>query len=384
MVVASSPAVVACFVPSPFASCVPGTWCSDAFLDCVSGLAPTLVKIAARSIGAPVNATCATSFSSASGCDAIATTQTLAYASGLVPGPTYAAQTSAIMFRPRDGIQPWQFMSPFSWTLWACVCALAFVITPIATSIVEYDSKRTVAEGIATFLPDSVHAYAGVDTLKRTGDAFTADSALLSAVVVVATKVLVALYQCNLVTYVILSYMTQGAQSPDRRFESVATTAEFLGARVDASETRVFDTPEAAVSSYVSGASDAVVGGDIFLETRASCADRVARVGGPVEFEVLAYSSETVARTTVARTFGDAFERAVAGYSLGGNAGFACGQEAKSITLNETLGVFVSFGACMAFLSLMAVAMHATRHENFCAKKQNPESPDSLPESVHP
>ena len=259
------------------------------------------------------------------------------------------------------------------------MCALAFVITPIATSIVEYDSKRTVTEGIATFLPDSVHAYAGVDTLKRTGDAFTADSALLSAVVVIATKVLVALYQCNLVTYVILSYMTQRTQSPDRRFESVATTTEFLGARVNASETRVFDTPEAAVSSYASGASDAVVGGDIFLETRASCADRVARVGGPVEFEVLAYSSETLAQT-----FDGAFERAVAGYSLGGNAGFACGQEAKSITLNETLGVFVSFGACMAFLSLMAVAMHATRHENFCAKKQNPESPDSLPESVHP
>lgn len=271
-------------------------------------------------------------------------------------------------------------MSPFSWGLWASACVLAFAITPFVAALVENNSRRrTVAEGVATFLPDSVHAYAGVDTLKRTGDDFTADSALLSAVVAIVAKVMVALYQCNLVAYVILSYMTTQVRFPDHRFESVATTADFSSARVDASEIRVFDTPAGAVSSYASGASDAVTGGDAFLATRASCADRIAATSGPVEFQVFAYPTERAAKA-----FGDAFARAASTASTASTVEQnACVPEAKSITLNETLGVFVSFGACMAFLSLMAVAVHATRHENFCAKRRNPESPNSLPESVH-
>ncbi len=371
---------VACFVPSPFASCVSGVSCTGAFLECVSGIAPTLTKIVAQTFGASANATCLFDVAAASvaGCDAVATTQTLAHAAGLVVrGPAYAAQTSAIMFRPSADIQPWRFMSPFSWGLWASACVFAFAITPLVTALVENDSKRTVTEGVATFLPDSVHAYTGVDTLKRTGDEFTADSALLSAVVAIVAKVMVALYQCNLVAYVILSYMTTRAPISDLRFESVATTAEFSSARVDASEIRVFDTPADAVNSYASGASDAVVGGDAFLATRASCTDRIAATSGPVEFQVFAYRTERAADA-----FGDAFARAVSTTASIPESN-ACVQGAKSITLNETLGVFVSFGACMAFLSAMAVAVHATRHENFCAKRQNPESPNSLPESVH-
>lgn len=323
-----------------------------------------------------INASCVTSF--VPGCDAVTTTQTRAYALGLYPGTTYAVETSAVMFQPHDTLKPWEFLSPFSWVLWISICVLAAVITPVVTALVEYSKDgNTVAKSAATFLPDSVHAYAGVDTLKRTGDAFTADSALLSAVVALVTRVLVAMYQCNLVAYVIFSYMgSQG--STLGAFESVATTPEFYDAHVRASSTRVFESQTAALSSYVSGSSDAVVGSDAFLETRASCVDHVAQISGPRTFDVLAYATKNTAAN-----FDDAFERAVAARPFGVVANVGCDPVAKSITLNETLGVFVAFGACMAFVSAMAVIVHVTRHENFCARRKAPESPESLPESIH-
>jgi len=367
--------MLVCFVPGPFASCVPGRSCSDAFLGCASGLVPSLVKIAGRSIGMRINASCVTSF--VPGCDAIMTTQTRAYALGLYPGTTYVVETSAVMFEPQDTLKPWQFLSPFSWVLWISICVLAVVITPIVTALVEYKNGDTVAKSAATFLPDSVHAYAGVDTLKRTGDAFTADSALLSAVVALVTRVLVALYQCNLVAYVIFSYMGPKGSTLGT-FESIATTPEFYNANVRASSMRVFDSQQAALRSYVSGSSDAIMGSDAFLNIHASCTDHVAQVSGPRMFDVLAYSSKNTAAI-----FDDAFGRAVAARPFGIVADVGCDPEAKSITLNETLGVFVAFGACMALVSMMAVIVHVTRHENFCATRRNPESPESLPESIH-
>lgn len=364
--------MLVCFVPGPFASCVPGVSCSDALLGCVSGFVPSLVKNAGRIVGMPINASCVTSF--VPGCDAIMTTQTQAYAMGLYPGTTYAVETSTIMFEPRDTLKPWEFLSPFSWVLWVSICVLAMVITPVVTALVENNPEITVADNSAMFLPDSVHAYAGVDTLKRTGDAFTADSALLSAVVALVTRVLVALYQCNLVAYVIFSYMAPKDSSTIGPFGSVATTPEFKNAWPSA---RVFDTQEAAMESYASGTSDAIVGSDAYLDLRSTCADHVAPLSGPKVFDVLAYSSKN--GSTV---FDDAFGKLVA-TNVRMVADAACIPEAKSITLNETLGIFVAFGACMACVSMMAVIVHVTRHENFCARRRNPESPDSLPESVH-
>ena len=62
--------------------------------------------------------------------------------------------------------------------------------------------------------------------------------------------------------------------------------------------------------------------------------------------------------------------------------GVTCPPQARSITLHETLGMFVTFGACMAGIAAVAIAMHVTRHED-CSRSRKPESPASLPETVH-
>jgi hypothetical protein len=60
-----------------------------------------------------------------------------------------------------------------------------------------------------------------------------------------------------------------------------------------------------------------------------------------------------------------------------------CPKVARSIGLESTFGIFATFGACIAFVSVASVVAHACRHEELFAKKESPEGPDSLPESYH-
>lgn len=361
-----------CFTPGPFVQCAIGDACGDG-IECVVGLASNIVAFAARSIGLRIRAMCVAMYYDE--CDAVTTTQT-----GALDWPTwttYAVEQSAVMFRPRGALKPWGYMHPFSPQLWVAISILVAVVTPIVAAIVQYDAtgNKTVFQTIGTFFPDVFHAHADVDTFDRNNMAFSWDTALLSVTISLITKIGIALYACNLAAYVIFSDFDDSGSLPPT-FSSVATTRDYAATRVTG-PLWIFDSTRDAFESYSSGKSDALLGSNVVLGSLKTCDDRIRVVDGPRTFDVIAFSERS------------SFERAVRNVSIALDAvsrtrDAACVAEAQSITLYETFGMFVTFVACMAFVALLAVVTYATRHREMCSKTRRPESPTSLPESIHP
>lgn len=361
-----------CFTPGQFVQCVPGIACTGA-IECVAGIASNIVAFAAASIGAVVNATCVADIIPGT-CDVATTTQTDAreWASWV----TYAAEPTGVLYRPRGTLRPWGFLYPFSWQLWIAMTVFAMVATPMVAAVVQYDTGKTLIRNFRTFFPDVFHAHTDVDTFDRNNTSFSIDTAALSVSIAVLSKIAIALYACNLAAYVIFSDFGESA-TPIPAFSSVATTPRYSTATTMGETVRVFETSRGAFESYASGESDAVLESAVALAALKTCRDKLQVIRGPRIFDVIAFSTKSSA----------SFEHAVRNVTTAFDAvsrvrGVTCPPQARSITLHETLGMFVTFGACMIGIAMIAIAMHVTRHEDLCSKSRKPESPASLPETI--
>lgn len=371
---------VVCAVGSP---CEPGAGgnCSIA----AAGLAVDIVRSVARRLSLTTIESCIRSLDDAFGCDVVAGSlrQAQVYASrGWTSSGTYDADSAAVMFEPRGAIAPWSFLLPFAPLLWAVIAIMTFVVTPLVSSMVEYDEGETVAKNFQTYLPDSVHAYAGVDALKRTGSNYSKESAVLSAAVAIVGQILIALYSCNLAAYVIVSYINTppDARSAEQAMArgTVAVSPGFYDTNVVGADVVLAESAKQGLRMYRDRAARAFVAGETYLASVQTCEDAVRRLDGPYIFKTMALSSNF----SRAMEFDAELRKRVLEFPSMTTDALRCPKVARSIGLESTFGIFATFGACIAIVSIASVVAHACRHEE-CGKKESPEGPDSLPESYH-
>lgn len=268
-----------------------------------------------------------------------------------VPSAAYDADQWGIM-RTSPPLGPWAFLAPFSPWLWACVLALACVVVPLVSSVVEYDQGESFAGNFGTYLVSSVHAFAGVDPMYHTGDAYTKESGVMSAVVAITSKVLLSVYGCNLVAFVIAEYLDASVYT-SRRVGTVATPWPWLASGEYARSAIVAGSDEGAFRAYARGEVDAVAGAIGVLRNFQRCGDVISRVDGPKLFRVLALSP----------TYADAWrvDDAIAFYLEYHNPvpldpGFGCRGGARSVGLTDVYVMFVVFGCAIGCVSLVALA----------------------------
>ena len=349
-----------------------------------AGFAVDIVRSIVRRLSLTTTEACIRSFDDAFGCDLVAGSlrQAQVYASrGWTSSGAYDADSAAVMFEPKSAIAPWSFLLPFAPLLWGVIAVITFVVTPLVSSVVEYDEGETVAKNFQMYFPDSVHAYTGVDALKRTGSNYSKESAVLSAAVAVVGQILIALYSCNLAAYVIASYINTSptAQSVARAMAhgTVAVSPGFYDV-VRAADIVRADSAQQGLHMYRDHTARAFVAGETYLRNVQTCGDAVRRLDGPHIFKTMALSSNF----SRAMEFDAELRTRLLEFPPAVIDALRCPKVARSIGLESTFGIFATFGACIAIVSVASVIAHAFRHEE-CGKKESPEGPDSLPESYH-
>ena len=205
--------ITACFVPSSVTWCDVGTSCSvsgDLFnSDCgFTGVAEQfLSKLTALSFKCfDMVKTCIPNEDVAQdlGCDIIFGKN---YNLGDVSdywgfSAIYNTDAVSALYKSRVSYSPWDFLKPFSPSLWILIFTVLCLFTPIVMAIVEYDEGETVFGNFMKFLPDSIHAHTGIDLLNN--DLPTKNTSyVLSVFVSIFAFITISLYATNLTAFVL-------------------------------------------------------------------------------------------------------------------------------------------------------------------------------------
>jgi hypothetical protein len=205
--------ITACFVPSSVTWCDVGTSCSvsgDLFnSDCAfTGVAEQfLSKLTALSFKCfDMVKTCIPNEDVAPdmGCDIIFGKN---YNLGNVSdywgfSAIYNTDAVSALYKSRVNYNPWDFLKPFSPSLWILIFVVLCLLTPLVMAIVEYDEGETVFGNFIKFLPDSIHAHTGIDLLNN--DLPTKNTSyVLSVFVSIFAFITISLYATNLTAFVL-------------------------------------------------------------------------------------------------------------------------------------------------------------------------------------
>jgi len=119
----------------------------------------------------------------------------------------YNTDAVSALYKSSVNYNPWDFLQPFSTSLWILIMLVLFLLTPLVMSIVEYDEGETVLGNFVKFLPDSIHAHTGVDVVNN--DLPTKNTSyILSVFVSIFSFVTIALYATNLTAFVLYKSAT--------------------------------------------------------------------------------------------------------------------------------------------------------------------------------
>ena len=114
----------------------------------------------------------------------------------------YNTDAVSALYKSRVSYSPWDFLKPFSPSLWILIFTVLCLFTPIVMAIVEYDEGETVFGNFIKFLPDSIHAHTGIDLLNN--DLPTKNTSyLLSVFVSIFAFITISLYASNLTAFVL-------------------------------------------------------------------------------------------------------------------------------------------------------------------------------------
>ena len=106
------------------------------------------------------------------------------------------------LYKSEVSYSPWDFLKPFSPSLWILIFTVLCLFTPFVMAIVEYDEGETVFGNFMKFLPDSIHAHTGMDLLND--DLPTKNTSyVLSVFVSVFAFITISLYATNLTAFVL-------------------------------------------------------------------------------------------------------------------------------------------------------------------------------------
>lgn len=117
-------------------------------------------------------------------------------------GIIYNTDSVSLLQHSNIGYSLWDFLRPFSLTLWLVILAVMLISTPLVMSIVEYDEGETIYGNFLRFLPDSVHAHTGIDILNNDLPDKNG-SYILSIFVGIFSFITIAVYASNLIAFVL-------------------------------------------------------------------------------------------------------------------------------------------------------------------------------------
>lgn len=124
-------------------------------------------------------------------------------------GIMYNTDTVSVLQQPINiGYSPWDFLRPFSVTLWLSILAVMLIVTPLVMSIVEYDEGESMSRNFVRFLPDSVHTHTGIDILNNDLPNKNG-SYILSIFAGIFSFITIAVYASNLVAFVLYKVTTE-------------------------------------------------------------------------------------------------------------------------------------------------------------------------------
>lgn len=350
--------------------CTPGGACAagvDAFESCdVSGTGVALVRRVAGHVFANAGLVlrCVDAFPPADACElAVGRLHSdVLYATpGWRPSVAYDVDRTGMMHRVLTALSPWAFLSPFDACLWALVGVLVVVVTPLASSIIEYDRGETFAGNFKMYLVESVHAYTGVDTLFRWGDSHSKDSGFLSAIVSVVSKVLLSIYGCNLAAFVLVSYFEPARVYQGGKFSTIASARPFAAISNVAESVVACASDDQALAAFRNGSVPALVASIGFLQTKQACGDEINEIPGPMGFVSLGYAA--------AFAQGPAFDAGLKADALYGSMttltqpSYTCPATIDAVGLGATFGLFAIFAACVVAIAAIALAVHKMRRE---------------------
>jgi hypothetical protein len=114
----------------------------------------------------------------------------------------YNTDAVSALYKSKVSYSPWDFLKPFSPSLWVLIFTVLFLLTPLVMAIVEYDEGETVLGNFMKFLPDSVHAHTGIDLINN--DLPTKNTSyVLSVFVSIFAFITISLYATNLTAFVL-------------------------------------------------------------------------------------------------------------------------------------------------------------------------------------
>lgn len=352
--------ITACFVRDTV-ECTCGV---DMGAEWVAGSAVAMVRrVVARAFSGKVALAtrCVESFDAATAAAATAATacdlvvgrirQELVYdrGGGWSASVAYDADPMAVLYQQPPSAGAWMFLAPFSPGLWAVVLVLVLLVTPAVSSVVEYDEGESFLGNMRTYVIDGVHAYCGVDSLYHRGDAYSKESAFLAAVVAVVTRVLLAVYGCNLAAFVVVAYLRPSLVYSGARFASVASRRDFDASAI--TESLVLTaSPKESLAAFRNGSVAAVAASRTFLAYNQECGEQVGIVTGPYAFPVIAYAPGFPHGPLVdAALLGDTVERQTV-YA----ARYLCPVGVQAVALGSVYGMFVAVAAFLGALALVS------------------------------
>lgn len=276
---------------------------------------------------------------------------------GFVPSVAYDADPLAIMFRQGNTVSPWAFLSPFSPWLWVAVVLVVFLFTPLVSSFIEYDDGESFVGNMKTYVVESVHAYSGVDTLYHMGDVYSKESAFLAAVVAIVSRVLLAVYGCNLAAFIITQFFRPTVLFSRGRFASVATARDFNTSTVAIQAVR---TPFAAeaLDLYRNGTVESVAASYTYLAFKQLCGEEINIVDGPYMFLSMAYTPGFGAENERLMNWALAIDVQEQPRLTGFSARYVCPRGVQAVSLQGVYGVFLVFGVALCSITALAVAVN--------------------------
>jgi hypothetical protein len=114
----------------------------------------------------------------------------------------YNTDAVSALYKSQVSYNPWDFLKPFSPSLWVLIFTVLCLLTPLVMAIVEYDEGETILGNFMKFLPDSIHAHTGIDLINN--DLPTKNTSyVLSVFVSIFAFITISLYATNLTAFVL-------------------------------------------------------------------------------------------------------------------------------------------------------------------------------------
>lgn len=355
--------LTACFIPSSEAWCNIGDTCSvsniryDPKCNFFGYADQYLTHIIPRTFKCfNVIRQCVTSYTDAErqGCDILyGEPNPLAYTNKSnywAESVLYDVDSPAILFNPDKSYTPWDFLKPFSWELWAMLIIVMCIITPLVTSLIEYDTGETVVGNFIKYLPDSIHAHLGIDLISS--ESMTNNTSYTLAVFInIFAIIMLALYSSNLVAYVL--YKNYSLSSLPYSYKP--TWDIFIDNTISNSFSELPNDLLYIDSSKIPGIIDssefdAIIGQRTFLQIFKDCSSELTIIHGPGIYKYVNLATKA-GMLNIRRLIAQIQMASV-------NRQFTsptCTEQPQSINLNSMYGVFLLFFIPMTLLFLITI-----------------------------